>query len=82
MLHSQIKDLFGQHTITQAGRVDLSQVNAPLVGKAVGALLLLKGKPEAQMAYVRSMPDEQAAVLCRWLSDPTFWRKVGEIKEH
>ncbi len=82
MLHSQLKDLFGQHTIAQAGQVDPSQVDAPSVGQAVGALLLLKGQPEAQVAYVRSMPDQEAAVLCRWLSDPAFWQQVGEIKSH
>lgn len=82
MLRNQIKDLFGQHTVTQAGQVDPSQVDAPSVGKAVGALLLLNGQPEAQAAYVRSMPDEQAAVLCRWLSDPSFWRRVGKVKRH
>lgn len=82
MLHSQIKDLFGQHTVAQAGHVDSSQVNALSVKQAVGALLRLKGQPDAQMAYVKSMPEEQAAVLCRWLLDPTFWQQVGEVKQH
>ena len=81
-MHCQIKELFGQQTVSQAGQVDPSQVDAPSVGKAVGALLLLKGQPEAQVAYVKSMPDEEAAALCRWLSDPTFWLKVGKVKQH
>ena len=82
MLHKQLEALFGAHTVNQAGQVDPSQVNALSVKQAVGALLLLKGQPEAQQDYVRSLSPDLGAALCRWLSDPAFWGEVAGITVH
>lgn len=78
-MHNELKSLFGERTFSQSSQVDPSTIDAPSVKQAVGALLHLKGQPEAQHEYVRSMPPELAAGLCRWLSDPSFWGQVAQV---
>ena len=81
-LHNELETLFGRHTVQQAGQVDPSLVDAPTVQKTVGALLRLNGQPQAQVAYVQSIPPELAAVVCRWLADPAFWGLVAAVTIH
>ena len=82
MLHNELEKLFGRQTVDMAGEVDPSKIDAPSVQQAVGALLLLRGRPEEQARFVQTMPGQDAAVLCRWLADPAFWKQVGEVKQH
>lgn len=78
-LRHELEALFGKHTVIRSGLVDPSQVDAPSVQDAVGALLRLRGQPAEQMAYVRAMHPELAAAVCRWLSDPAFWGLVAGV---
>lgn len=81
-LNTEIKRLFSASTIKQAERLEPELVNALEVQAAAGALLRLKGKPAEQVALVKTMPSSTAAALCRWLIDPDFWKRVGNITSH
>lgn len=81
-LNTEIKRLFSASTIKQAERLEPELVNALEVQAAAGALLRLKGKPADQVALVKTMPPSTAAALCRWLIDPAFWKRVGNITPH
>lgn len=81
-LQTEIKRLFSASTIKQAERLEPELVNALEVQAAAGALLRLKGKPAEQVALVKTMPSSTAAALCRWLIDPDFWKRVGNITSH
>lgn len=74
--------LFGSNTWQQSERLHPEEVNASAVNLAAGALLSLRGKPEEQMALVRSLSPETAAALCRWLGDPAFWVAVAQVTKH
>lgn len=82
MLHKELEILFGKEIVKEAGQVDPSRIDAPSVNQAVGALLHLQGQPAAQMAYVRQMPQKEAAVLCRWLGDQGFWKAAAGVQTH
>ena len=81
-LHTEIKRLFSANTIQQSKRLKPELVDARAVQAAAGALLRLKGKPAEQVALVKTMPSSTAAALCRWLIDPDFWKRVGNITSH
>jgi len=81
-LHTEIKRLFSASIIEQAERLEPELVNALEVQAAAGALLRLKGKPDEQVALVKAMQPCTAAALCRWLIDPAFWKRVGNIHSH
>lgn len=81
-LQHELENLFGKPTMLRAGQVDPKQVDAPSVQDAVGALLLLRGKPAEQIALVQSMNPELAAAVCRWLADPAFWGLVAGVMVH
>jgi hypothetical protein len=81
-LQSELRTLFDKHTIMQAKQIPPDVVDALAVNQAAGALLRLKGQPVKQVELVRAMQPEIAAALCRWLTDPTFWCMVGNIKQH
>ena len=78
-IQSEIPDLFPQHIIRRATRLEPERVDALAVNKAAGALLRLKGQPTEQAALVNTMHSSTAAALCRWLIDPAFWGMVGGI---
>jgi hypothetical protein len=82
LLHNELETLFGRQTVEMAGEVDPSKIDAPSVQQAVGALLLLRGQPEAQVRYVKTLPEQDAAVLCRWLADPGFWKAAAGVQTH
>ena len=81
-IQSEIPDLFPQHIIRQATRLEPEKVDALAVNEAAGALLCLKGQPTEQLALVNAMQSSTAAALCRWLIDPAFWGMVGGITKH
>lgn len=81
-LQTEIQRLFSASTIQQAERLEPERVNALEVQAAAGALLRLKGKPTEQVALVKAMQPSTAAALCRWLADPAFWARVGNITQH
>lgn len=82
MLHNELEKLFGRQTVEMAGEVDPSKIDAPSVQQAVGALLLLRGRPEEQARFVQTMPGQDAAVLCRWLADRSFWKEASGVQTH
>jgi hypothetical protein len=82
LLRNELEKLFGKQTVKAAGTVDPSKIDAPSVQQAVGALLLLRGRPEAQARYVQTMPEQDAAVLCRWLADRSFWKQAAGVQTH
>ena len=51
-------------------------------GLAACALLALAGDPGQHMALVRALLPATAQALCRWVSDPGFWREVGRFQRH
>ena len=81
-LHSELKNLFPSSVIRQAKRLEPELVDALAVQEAAGALLRLKGQPTEQVALVKAMPPSTAAALCRWLADPAFWARAGNIIPH
>lgn len=81
-LHTEIQHLFSASTIELAQQLKPELVDALAVQAAAGALLRLKGKPAEQVALVKTMPSSTAAALCRWLIDPDFWKRVGNITSH
>ena len=81
-LHSELKRLFPPDTIRQSKRLEPERVDALAVQEAAGALLRLKGQPTEQVALVNTMQPSTAAALCRWLADPAFWARVGNIVPH
>ena len=81
-LHSELKRLFPPDTIRQSKRLEPELVDALAVQEAAGALLRLKGQPTEQVALVNTMQPSTAAALCRWLADPAFWARVGNIVTH
>jgi len=82
LLHNELESLFGRDTLRAASQVDPDRIDAPKVKQAVGALLHLRGQPAAQVAYVRQMPRQEAAVLCRWLGDRGFWKAAAAVQTH
>jgi hypothetical protein len=81
-LQHEIETLFSPAVVRQAQNIKPETVDALAVHEAVGALLLLKGKSEEQTNYVSQMKFSTAVALCRWMSDPSFWGKVGSIEKH
>ena len=81
-LQSELKRLFPPDTIRQSKRLEPELVDALAVQEAAGALLRLKGQPTEQVALVKTMQPSTAAALCRWLADPAFWARVGNIVPH
>ena len=81
-IQSELKNLFPQHIIRQATRLEPEKVDALAVNKAAGALLRLKGQPTEQVALVNTMQPSTAAALCRWLIDPSFWGLVSNVTTH
>ena len=81
-IQSEIPNLFPQHIIRQATRLELEKVEALAVNKAAGALLRLKGKPREQVVLVNTLQPSTAAALCRWLIDPAFWGLVSGVNRH
>ena len=81
-LNDELKRLFGQEATERAAALAPTKINALAVQDAAGALSLLEGQPDKQMAYVRSMHPDTAAALCRWIGDPTVWAAVAGITRH
>lgn len=81
-LQSELRTLFGDKTLEAAAKLAPEQTDALAVQVAAGALLRLKGKPERQASYVRSLNPSTAAALCRWLADPSFWGLVAGVTRH
>lgn len=81
-LPTELENLFGKKIMGQAKRLRPESVDAPVVQKAAGALLLLKGQPERQVDLIRLMTPSTASALCRWVADPAFWAVVGGINRH
>ena len=81
-LQTELKRLFPPDTIRQSKRLEPERVDALAVQEAAGALLRLKGQPTEQVALVNTMQPSTAAALCRWLADPAFWARVGNIVPH
>ena len=81
-LQTELKRLFPPDTIRQSKRLEPGLVDALAVQEAAGALLRLKGQPTEQVALVNTMQPSTAAALCRWLADPAFWARVGNIVPH
>ena len=81
-LQTELKRLFPPDTIRQSKRLEPGLVDALAVQEAAGALLRLKGQPTEQVALVNTMQPSTAAVLCRWLADPSFWGLVSNVTTH
>ena len=81
-LNDELKRLFGQEATERAAALAPTKINALAVQDAAGALSLLEGHPDKQIAYVRSMHPDTAAALCRWIGDPTVWVAVAGITRH
>lgn len=81
-LHTELKTLFGQDVLDRAAQLAPKTVDALAVHEAAGALSFLAGKPHEQLAYVRAMPHETAAALCRWMMEPGFWVMVADVTKH
>ena len=81
-IQSELKNLFPQHIIRQATRLESEKVDALAVNKAAGALLRLKGQPTEQVALVNTLQPSTAAALCRWMIDPAFWSLVSNVTRH
>jgi hypothetical protein len=78
-LNNELNALFSPSVRCQALTIEPEAVDALAVQEAVGALLRLKGKGAEQVSYVGGMNPTTAVALCRWLSDPQFWAKVGGV---
>jgi hypothetical protein len=81
-LPNDAKRLFGHQIVSLAGDVDPLQVDATQIKDAAVALSLLKGDPVGQIAMIQALPTKTATELCRWVIDPQFWRKVGDVQQH
>ena len=81
-LQTELKRLFPPDTIRQSKRLEPGLVDALAVQEAAGALLRLKGQPAEQVELVNTMQPSTAAALCRWLADPAFWARAGNIIPH
>lgn len=79
-LTSELLALFDRETVQASQWLDPSQVNAQAVGLAARELLALTGKPAQQIEHVQTLAPQTAQALCRWISDPNFWRDVGRVK--
>lgn len=81
-LQSELETLFTPATIRQSRNLEPGRVDALAVKEAAGALLRLRGQPDAQVDLVRKMTPHTAAALCRWLGDPSFWGLVSGVTRH
>lgn len=78
-LHNELTQLFSPTTHRLSKTISPESVDALAIQKVAGALLRLKGNKAKQIALVNTLEPTTAAVLCRWMGDPTFWVEVGGI---